>query len=298
MLQLNKMRLYIAVLAFLMLAGTASSQPDAPEAVKHEIRHQQMDRSYWLYIPENLSAHAPLVFVLHGYGAKAEGYRPEMMKVAREHGFAVCYPQGAKDARDKNCWNVGYPFQKGLKTDDIDFICGLSRHLQKTYGFDRNNIFLSGMSNGGELCYQMAAIKPDAFAAYAPIAGLTMTWSYKKHRSLRPVPLMEVHGTMDMTSKWEGDPANEGGWGEYISVPVAVGLWASSARCTHEQVIELPQIRNKVILHRFLGGDPAWEGGPPVEVRLYEIVGGKHSWGLSDMDTCEEIWKFFSMYLR
>lgn len=291
-------RLYFAVQAFLLLAGAVSAQCENPVAVKYEMRHQRMDRSYWLYVPDTLSPEAPLVFVLHGYGGKAEGYRPEMMTVARNHGFAVCYPQGAKDAKGKNCWNVGYPFQEGLKTDDVDFICELSRHLQKQYGFDKNNIFLSGMSNGGEMCYLMAAVRPRAFAAYATIAGLTMTWSYKKYRSLRPVPLMEVHGTIDKTSKWEGDPANEDGWGEYLSVPEAVGLWVSSARCTHKQVVELPQLRNKVLLHRYLGGDPAWEGGPPIEVRLYEIVGGRHTWGLSDMDTCEEIWNFFSMYLR
>ena len=57
-------------------------------------------------------------------------------------------------------------------------------------------------------------------------------------------------------------------------------------------------MRNKVILHRHMGGTPAWKGGPEVEVRLYEIVDGKHKWGLEDMDTCEEIWKFFSKYLR
>ena len=291
-------RFYLAILAFLLLVGTVSAQTDAPEAIKYEMRHQRTDRSYWLYIPENLRDDAPLVFVLHGYGGKAEGYQPEMMAVARKCGFAVCYPQGAKDARGKNCWNVGYPFQDGLKTDDVDFICKLAKHLQKKHGFNRYNTFLSGMSNGGEMCYLMASVRPDVFAAYAPIAGLTMTWSYKKYRDLKAVPLMEVHGTMDKTSKWEGDPPNEGGWGEYLSVPDAVGLWASLARCTHRQMTELPQIRNKVILHKFLGGDPAWEGGPPIEVRLYEIIGGKHNWGLSDMETCEEIWKFFSIYLR
>ena len=29
--------------------------------------------------------------------------------------------------------------------------------------------------------------------------------------------MMEVHGTEDKTSKWEGDPFNEGGWGSYLS---------------------------------------------------------------------------------
>ena len=152
----------------------AAAQKDQPKTTKYEIRHQGMDRTYWLYIPRNLSPDAPLVFILHGYGGKAEGYRPEMVATAKKHGFAVCYPQGAKDGKGKNCWNVGYSFQKDYKTNDVDFLCDLAKYLQKKYGFKKQNTFLTGMSNGGEMCYQMAAQRPDAFTAYAPIAGLTM----------------------------------------------------------------------------------------------------------------------------
>ena len=109
---------------------------------------------------------------------------------------------------------------------------------------------------------------------------------------------MEVHGTSDKISLWEGDPFNEGGWGAYLAVPQAVAYWAAKARCTYEETLELPLVRNKVTLHRYKGGEPAWEGGPAVEVRLYEVIGGKHTWALNDMDTCNEIWKFFSIYLR
>lgn len=265
-----------------------------------------MDRTYWLYIPENLSEYAPLVLVLHGYGGKAEGYQPEMINTADKYGFAVCYPQGAKDLNgkngkgSKNCWNVGYCFHQdqNLKTDDIDFICSLAKHLQKTYGLKKENTFLTGMSNGGEMCYLMATLRPDAFTAYAPIAGLTMEWSYKKYSPKKAVPMMEVHGTADKTSRWEGDPQNEGKWGAYISVPLAVSNWAAEAKCTHTESTELPLMRNKVILHRHLGGVPAWEDGPAVEVRLYEVIGGTHSWALKDLATCDEVWKFFSIYLR
>ena len=215
-----------------------------------------------------------------------------------ENGFALCYPQGEVDTKGKTGWIVGYPSQKGVKTDDVDFICSLARHLQKEYGLSKENTFLTGMSNGGEMCYLMATVRPDEFAAYAPIAGLTMEWSYKKYTPKKAVPLMEVHGTMDKTSNWHGDLKNEGGWGEYISVPMAVGVWAAKARCTHTETTELPKMRNKVILHRHVGGTPAWKGGPEVEVRLYEIVEGKHKWGLEDMNTCEEVWNFFSKYLR
>lgn len=41
-----------------------------------------------------------------------------------------------------------------------------------------------------------------------------------------------------------------------------------------------------------LGGDNG------TEVWLYEVVGGKHNWGNDSMNTKEEIWKFFTKYLR
>ncbi len=273
----------------------------AQEATEFTYRHQGMERTYWLYMPENIPAGAPLVFVLHGYGGNAKNYRPEMMTVAKENGFAVCFPQGAKDGKDKNCWNVGYPFQEGLKTDDVDFLCSLAKHLHKKHDLSRENTFCTGMSNGGEMCYLLAYLRPDAFAAFAPIAGLSMTWSYKKYDAKKPVPLMEVHGTEDKTSLWEGNPHNEGKWGEYLAVPQAVEYWVAAAKCTYEETTELPLLKedsNKVILHRYMGGEPAWKGGPATEVRLYEIIGGKHKWGLGDMDTCNEVWNFFKMYLR
>lgn len=287
-----KTRIYTTLCLLVALQFSALAQE------KYQFRHQGLDREYWMYIPENLPEQAPLVFVLHGYGGKAEGYCPQMIETARKHGFAVCYPQGEKAPKGKTGWNVGYPKQEGMKTDDIDFICDLARHVQKKFSLSRKNTFFSGMSNGGEMCYIMAMQHPEAFSAYASVAGLTMEWAYRSMSPKMAVPLMEIHGTADKTSLWEGDPDNNCGWGEYISVPLAMGVWAAEAKCTHTETVELPVRNNKVLMHRHLGGSPAWEGGPEIEVRLYEVVGGKHSWAHKDMDTCEEIWKFFSKYLR
>ena len=264
----------------------------------HTFRHRGMEREYLLYIPEGIGPDAPLVMVLHGYGGRAMKGGENLREVADREKFAVCYAQGAKDAKGKTCWNVGYPFQDGLKTDDVDFLCKLARHLQKNYSLSRDNTFLTGMSNGGEMCYLMAYLKPDFFAAIAPIAGLTLVWMDKELQSKGPVPLMEVHGTSDKTSAWAGDPENKGGWGAYLSVPMAVAKWAVEAKCTHEVTETLPKKRNEVVLHRYCGGEPAWKGGPETEVWLYEVIGGKHSWAEADMDTCEEIWRFFSKYLK
>ena len=278
--------------ALTLICASFVLMASAQEAVKHTYRHQGMDREYWLYLPDNLPQDAPLVLLLHGYKASAEGYRPEMIQIAKENGFALCYPQGALDGRGKTCWNVGYPFQEDLKTDDVDFLCTLARHLQKKHDLSRENTFLTGMSNGGEMCYLMAYLKPDLFAAFAPIAGLSMEWSYKKYEAMKPVPLMEVHGTHDPLSRWNGDPFNDDGWGADIAIPLAVGLSAAAHRCTHEETEILPLRRNKVIAHRFVNGN---NGN---QVWFYEVVEGKHSWADQDLDTPSEIWKFFSLYLK
>lgn len=283
---------------------------DAAQPQDFTFRHQGMIREYTLYLPDGMPSGAPLVMVLHGYGGRAMKGGQRLCDVADREKFAVCYPQGATDGKGKTCWNVGYPFQKGLKTDDVDFLCKLARHLQKEYSLSRQNTFLTGMSNGGEMCYLIAYLKPQFFGAIAPIAGLTLDWMQKDLNAKGPVPLMEVHGTADKTSKWEGDPENKGGWGAYIAVPIAVSKWVNEARCSHEAIDSLQMKVNadvsaepknqprQVILHRFMGGVLAWKNGPDTEIWLYEVIGGNHSWSEHSMDTCEEIWKFFRKWIR
>ena len=280
-------------LAFLVVLFCFIVHARAAETVRYTMKYKGEVRTYWLYVPEGASPATPLVLVLHGYGGNAEGYCPAMLEVAEREGFAVCYPQGERDAKGKTGWNVGYDVQQGLERDDVGFVKALVKHLRKKHRIGKDNVFMSGMSNGGEMTYFMAYRYPELFRAYATIAGLTMQWAYKDWRAKKPVPLMEVHGTADKTSMWEGDPEDTGGWGAYIAVPAAVGYWAAQARCTHEETTTLPQKgEHPVVLHRYLGGDDG------IEVRLYEVQGAKHSWHLADMDTCEEMWAFFSRYLK
>lgn len=267
------------------------------EPQKFTIKNQGLERIYYLYLPDNMKEDAPLVLLLHGYGGKAKDYCPSMIPVAEKNGFALCYPEGsATDSKGKRSWNVGYPSQKNMKVCDIKFLDKLVKTLQKKYKLSKENVFCTGMSNGGEMCYMLAYERPGKYKAVAPIAGLTLTWML----DLKPkgtMPLMEVHGTADKTSKWEGDPTNEGGWGEYIAVPLAVTNWASINKCTHMTQETLPlkdpdKPSREVILHKYLGGKNG------AEVWLYEVKGGGHNWSLDDLNTTELIWEFFSKYLE
>ena len=95
-----------------------------------------------------------------------------------------------------------------------------------------------------------------------------------------------------MTSRWEGDSTNQYGWGAYLPVPVAVGAVAAANKCMYEQTTELPQIKNRVILHRYYGA-PSGK-----EVWFYEVRNGGHNWATDSFDSCRAIMEFFKMNMR
>lgn len=262
--------------------------------VRDSLRHKGVWRSWLLFEPECLSPEKPLLICLHGYGGSAERGKVQLVELASKMGFVLCFPQGLKDPKGKPSWNVGYPSQKGWKQDDVAFLECLTRRLQKKYVLDPRNAFLIGMSNGGEMCYLIARRKPDLFAGLMSIAGLTLE-CMKPLRYNNPVPFMELHGTIDSVSRWEGDPENRHGWGEYLGVPNAVSYVVAADGCLSYQKSAVSQ---DVILHRYADGLKARKGkGHTCEVWFYEVVGGRHSWSDDMMDTYAEIEKFISRFL-
>ena len=284
---------YAILLIFGIFAANISLAANKADYKTYNCVIDGVERTYKLYLPANIQPNAPLIFVLHGYGGSFNLDDKGFNEAAERHGFAVCYPQGSKDGRKKNCWNVGYPFQADMTVDDISFLCKLAKKLQKEHKLSRRNTFCTGMSNGGEMCSLLAYDRQIPFKAVAPIAGLTMEWMPKAYTRTRPIPLFELHGTEDKTSEWTGDLENKGGWGAYIAVPDAINYWVKRNGCKREVKEHLPlkpPESNQVISHKYVdakGGNEVW---------LYEIVGGGHSWGNKDFDTAEEIWKFFSKF--
>jgi len=295
------MKHYIILIIILStaLSVSAYAQEDADPYdgtyIRDTFEFEGLQRVYSVFLPDGLPENAPLVVYLHGYGGGGHPRCDFICHLAEKNKFAVCIPSSSIDPQGKYGWNVRYTFQKDYKVDDIGFICSLTRHVQQKYNLSRENAFCTGHSNGGEMCYLLAYLKPDFFNALAPLSGLTMEWMYKELIPEKPVPLMEIHGTEDRTSEWDGD-LNDTYWGHYISVPLAVANWAIAARCTHEITTELPLKSNKahkVILHRYVADD---NGG--IEVHLYEVIGQGHGLSTEDFDYPQAIWDFFRKYIK
>ena len=287
----------IRLLLFVMLSiiNCQLSIVYAQKFVEDSVKVDGYTRRFDVFLPEGIKAGAPLVFYLHGYSGGISRKNPMIETAARE-GFAVCIPQGLKDPKGKPSWNVGYPFQEGWKVDDVKSLCKMAAYVQKRYNLSRENTFLTGMSNGGEMCYLMAFSKQNTFKAVAPIAGLMMVWMYRDLEAAKPIPLFEVHGTEDRTSEWTGDLTNQGGWGAYMPVPIAVGYWVAKNRCMREETEQVESLNKEngryIVKHRFT------QSASGCDVWLYEVVGGKHSTHTEDINTGDEIWSFFRKYVK
>ena len=254
----------------------------------YSFNHEGLVRQYYLYEPDLLEENAPLVFVMHGYGGSANGIisYSGMNTIADQYGFAICYPNGTIDQSGNRFWNVGYNMHQNETVDDVDFLSSLAQYLQEEYNLSSQNTFATGMSNGGDISYMLACQAPNIFSAIAPVAGCMMTWIFESCDPSLPVPVLEIHGTNDNVTWWEGDPNDLGGWGPYIGTEEGIDFWVDINACTSSEDIPLPN--TNTINHRY------FDCNDNTEVWLYEVVGGGHDWpGYSS----QKIWSFFSSFI-
>ena len=155
---LKTSRAGIALLALLAMGMAAPLH--AQEERLDSVKVNGHMRRFKMVLPEGLKADAPLVFVLHGYGSSYIKRKTYMHDAALAHGFALCVPDGLSDPKGKRSWNVGYPQQAGWLEDPVSNLCKLAEVVQRRYKLSRQNTFLTGMSNGGDVCY-LLAYQPD-----------------------------------------------------------------------------------------------------------------------------------------
>lgn len=283
------MKKSLAIIILALSVALASAQET--KFVYGTMKFQGETREYYVYLPKKLDESRPLMIMLHGHGEKMDGSPSIFSDAADRYGFVLCTPQGLRETAGPKAlsWNVGYTWHEGWKVDDCAFVMALAKKLQKEYSLHPSNLIISGMSNGGEMCYYLAHRYPGKIAAIVSLAGLQMEWMYRKFKNDKSVAFCEIHGTDDKVSSWDGDPSNRDGWGKYTSVPVAVGHRVSVNRCTHEICDTLPLYNSDshiVIRHSYEGGTDG------KDVLLYEVVGGGHEKGEKDMDLFAEIWRF------
>ena len=154
-------------------------------------------RTYKLYVPDNVAESAPLVLSLHGTGGSCDWGHPEFNSLADQNGFIVAYPSGE---------NVYYPEfgasmpgwqATGTTSDDTDFFLAIIEDVNNRYAVDRQRIYCCGFSNGGMMTYTVACALRDTFAAFASISGFPIESMHLHQSSSKPFPFLHIHGKAD-----------------------------------------------------------------------------------------------------
>jgi predicted peptidase len=145
---------------------------------------------YFLYYPPDYpkqpDAKFPLLLFLHGggeSGASLEMVRknglPKLVSEGAEFPFLILAPQ---NPHKKEWWNVRA-------------VMALLEKITSGNRVDRSRIYLTGLSRGGNACWEIAAQYPNTFAAMAVVCGMTpLPYAHWMDKSM---PIWVFHGTED-----------------------------------------------------------------------------------------------------
>jgi polyhydroxybutyrate depolymerase len=225
---------------------------------------------------------APLVVLLHGYGAAGileEGYLG-LGSLVDGRGVLLAAPDGTVDSSGSAFWNAANEACcnfSGSTVDDVKYLGDLITGIRAVYNVDPKRIFLVGHSNGGFMAHTLACELSDDIAAVVSLAGTVAVSSPACHPSAA-VSVLQIHGDQDAIVFFDGGTNVVGkGGGPYAGALETTSRWASADGCQATFTAGMP-----FDLEAGLPGaetDVSTFDGCPAgtDVTLWTIRGGGHS---------------------
>ena len=142
------------------------------------------------------TATSPVVLAFHGFGGTAAHMAERMAKLQKAWPEAtVVYPQGLPVASSGLKRTApGWQKAPGVDKDrDVHFIDTLLPDLIARYKVDERRIYVTGMSNGALFTFLLLTVRPEKFAAFAPVAGAC---GFVRTATV-PRPVIMINGTQD-----------------------------------------------------------------------------------------------------
>lgn len=265
-------------------------------------------RSYHFHVPKLYDHKKPVAVVLALHGVFMDGLMMAgfsgLNETSDQMGFLVVYPDGAGFGLFR-MWNAG-----GLKgtmsegrADDVTFIRKLLDDLGSVINVDAKRVFATGMSNGGMMCYRLAAQLSDRIAAIAPVAGTMAIENAKPERS---VSVIHFHGTADDTVPFGGSKTETTKFLSFRSVEESIRIWCRINQCPKTPTITTFPGKRKdgtAVTQKTYG-----PGKDEAEVVLIEVRGGGHTWpgrqpllgflgkSTAHVSANDLIWEFFQRH--
>jgi polyhydroxybutyrate depolymerase len=237
----------------------------------------EQKRTYLVHVPKEYDPEKPAPVILALHGAAMDGsmmvWFSGLNKKSDESGFIVVYPSGTGVGPFRT-WNAG-GFSGRMaegKADDVAFIGKLLDDLGTVVKMDEKRVYACGMSNGGMMCYRLAAELSDRIAAVAPVAG---TIAIEESKPKRPVPVIHFHGSKDNIVPFEMKKGKTPSFMKLKGVEDSIQTWVKLNGCDEEPMTEMiSKEDDEIEVTR-----TCYSGGKEdSEVVLVVIKEGGHTW--------------------
>lgn len=252
------------------------SEPLGPGDHTRTLMMGEQKQTYLVHIPKDYDPKKPASVVLALHGAGMNGsmmvWFSGLNKKSDEAGFIVVYPSGTGTGPFL-VWNAG-GFGGKLaegRADDMAFIGKLLDDLGTVVKVDQQRVYACGMSNGGMMCYRLAAELSDRIAAIAPVAG---TIAVEVSKPKRPVPVIHFHGSKDAIVPYE-TVKGKTPFLKFKGVEESVRMWVRLNGCDETPKADtLSKDGDEMTVTRKTYGG----GKDGSEVVLVVVEGGGHTW--------------------
>ncbi|SER88210.1 Alpha/beta hydrolase family protein [Corynebacterium cystitidis DSM 20524] len=224
-------------------------------------------REFLLSVPHNYNPATayPVVLVFGGWQHTAGGTRDyaQVEQVARD--AIVVYAQGVN-----NAW-AGAPYAQTSLFDDISYTREVVDNVAASHTVDRQQVYATGLSNGGGMALALGCHAPDLVAGVAGVAGAYYNPTVS-NCAAGVVPTMIIHGTADDVVAYEGGVRHGA---PYLSVDQVTTTMGRKNQCV------LPNTRVTETGDTTVFELEKCKAG----TRVVRVNGGGHTWFISPSAT-------------
>ena len=222
--------------------------------------------TYHIVLPEGAKGPIPAILLLHGYGGEGVGTirNRGMVDLMLGRGYAVIAPDGQpRDNGEGRSWDF-HPDRPATR-DETAFLIAVADEAAEKYNLKRDEMLLAGFSIGGSMTSYLACQHPNAFAAYAPVAG--SFWRPHPALCTGPVRLFHTHGTGDQTVPLLGRAITP----DFVqgNVPEAMDIWREANGCAQHLADRTDRIGIYTLQH--------WTDCNPESDLFFALHDGGHS---------------------